>query len=65
MVDETSGTLLGRRRQGLPLDHFNMNKFWGSEDGNFVTVSRTLQELIENELFKSGSSLDRLVAPRG
>ncbi|KAK4158894.1 hypothetical protein QBC43DRAFT_273523 [Cladorrhinum sp. PSN259] len=38
VVDEQSGSLHGHRNQGLPLDHFNLNKFTGPQDGNYTAV---------------------------
>ena len=65
MVDETSGTLLGRTKHGLTLDHFSLNKFSGPMDGNFVAVSNTIQDLFEKVVNKNGSSPRSLVARQG
>ncbi|RYP44909.1 hypothetical protein DL768_008685 [Monosporascus sp. mg162] len=38
VVGESSGTLSGHLKGGLPLDHFTMNKFEDSEDANYASV---------------------------
>ncbi|ROV88121.1 hypothetical protein VMCG_10440 [Cytospora schulzeri] len=38
VVDETSGTLSCAQKQGMPLDHFRMNKFEGEQDNNYECV---------------------------
>jgi hypothetical protein len=46
-VNEDSGRLPGHLGQGLPLDHFNLNKFKGPEDGNFSRVRSEIVKMVE------------------
>ncbi|RYP60580.1 hypothetical protein DL771_010471 [Monosporascus sp. 5C6A] len=48
VVGESSGTLSGHRKGGLPLDHFAMNKFEDEEDANYASVRREIR-IMKNE----------------
>ena len=45
MVDEQSATLGIYPSHGLPLDHYNLNKFASPDDGNFKNVQETIKEM--------------------
>ncbi|OTA55630.1 hypothetical protein K449DRAFT_376402 [Hypoxylon sp. EC38] len=47
IVNETSGTLSGHPKEGLPLDHFSMNKFEDSRDGNYIPVSGRIRKMVK------------------
>ncbi|KAI3338180.1 hypothetical protein F4824DRAFT_459924 [Ustulina deusta] len=60
LVTESSGTLLGHGKEGLPLDHFSMNKFVSANDNNYKSVRRQILDMNENgralaEALRSGS----------
>ncbi|KAF5012594.1 hypothetical protein FDECE_1361 [Fusarium decemcellulare] len=48
VVNQTSGTLNGHQKEGLSLDHFNMNKFQDPQDNHFVCVSRQIAKIANN-----------------
>ncbi|KAH6886788.1 putative kinesin [Thelonectria olida] len=47
VVSEASGTLSNHMKEGLPLDHFQMNKFEDAEDNHFQRVSEELERMAE------------------
>lgn len=53
VVDEASGILSGAENQGLPLDHFSMNKFESEEDNNYECVRDQIIDMMD----KSGDIL--------
>ncbi len=60
-MTESSGTLLGHGKEGLPLDHFSMNKFVSANDNNYKSVRRQILDMNENgralaEALRSGES---------
>ncbi|KAI1117434.1 hypothetical protein F5Y14DRAFT_402602 [Nemania sp. NC0429] len=50
LVTESSGTLPGYGKQGLPLDHFSMNKFVGKDDNNYIVVRTQMLEILKNAI---------------
>lgn len=44
-VTETSAVLQGHHFEGLPVDHFELNRFDGPDDGNFRKVARELKKM--------------------
>ncbi|TGO31109.1 hypothetical protein BPAE_0001g00030 [Botrytis paeoniae] len=48
MVDEKSAILDGCERYGLPLDHYQLNKFSDPEDGNWRQLSEVITDLCDN-----------------
>ncbi|KAI1662004.1 hypothetical protein F4813DRAFT_343179 [Daldinia decipiens] len=48
VVGEMSGTLDGHGKEPLPLDHFQMNKFQGSDDDNYRSVLREILKMIKS-----------------
>ncbi|KAI1210128.1 uncharacterized protein F4807DRAFT_70597 [Annulohypoxylon truncatum] len=68
LVTESSGTLLGHGKEGLPLDHFSMNKFVSKTDNNFKSVRRQILEMNKNameliEVLRSASPEKTRYAP--
>ncbi|RYP86818.1 hypothetical protein DL770_004851 [Monosporascus sp. CRB-9-2] len=58
VVGESSGTLSGHMKGGLPLDHFAMNKFEDSEDANYASVRREILKMKnESKAIIDGRSL--------
>ncbi|KAK6522467.1 hypothetical protein TWF281_003028 [Arthrobotrys megalospora] len=47
VVDEASGTLHGHRFYGLPLDHFNLNKYKSPKDRNFIRVKNEIVAMVK------------------
>ncbi|KAI1087795.1 hypothetical protein F5B19DRAFT_474093 [Rostrohypoxylon terebratum] len=48
VVGQMSGTLDGHGKEPLPLDHFQMNKFQGSNDDNYRSVLREILKMIKS-----------------
>ncbi|KAE8442032.1 hypothetical protein EG329_003889 [Mollisiaceae sp. DMI_Dod_QoI] len=47
VVGVSSGTLSGHLNEGLPLDHFAMNKFEDADDDNYKSVRRQIVKMSE------------------
>ncbi|EWC44427.1 hypothetical protein DRE_06795 [Drechslerella stenobrocha 248] len=47
VVDEASGALHGHASEGLPLDHFNLNKYRGPNDINYIRVQREIVSMVK------------------
>ncbi|KAK7423679.1 hypothetical protein QQX98_000869 [Neonectria punicea] len=47
VVNEASGSLSGHSKQGLPLNHFHMNKFEDSDDNNYQCVSYQIVKMVK------------------
>ncbi|KAI2603697.1 hypothetical protein GGR54DRAFT_644549 [Hypoxylon sp. NC1633] len=45
LVTESSGTLSGHPKEGLPLGHFAMNKFQNCQDDNYKSVRRQILKM--------------------
>ncbi|KAF4635759.1 hypothetical protein G7Y89_g2352 [Cudoniella acicularis] len=65
VVDRASGTLHGYEQQGLPLDHFSLNKFDEPDDNNFERVSDAIQSFVEasHDVMKRRQETMGLVPP--
>ncbi|EDN94245.1 predicted protein [Sclerotinia sclerotiorum 1980 UF-70] len=48
IVDEKSAILDGCERYGLPLDHYQLNKFSDPKDGNWRELSDVITNLCDN-----------------
>ena len=49
VVDESSGCLDGYLSYGLALDHINLNKFSGPDDGHYVRVHDVIKSLLPSK----------------
>lgn len=45
VANESSGTLPGYEKRGLPLDHFSINKFSSNQDYNYIAVVHELVKM--------------------
>ncbi|KAH8650059.1 hypothetical protein BX600DRAFT_442145 [Xylariales sp. PMI_506] len=48
VVNETAGTLSGHKKQGLSLDHFNMNKSTGPKDYHYACVRDQIKKMVKD-----------------
>ncbi|KAJ2998949.1 hypothetical protein NUW58_g155 [Xylaria curta] len=55
LVTESSGTLNGHGKEGLPLDHFSMNKFISKDDNNYISVRRQILEMKKHAIVLMGA----------
>ncbi|PQE28651.1 vegetative incompatibility het-e-1 protein [Rutstroemia sp. NJR-2017a WRK4] len=56
IVDEKSAILDGCESYGLPLDHYQLNKFSDPEDGNWRELSEVIADLCDNTLIHSNQA---------
>jgi hypothetical protein len=55
-VDQQSGILHGHPYEGLALDHFNLNKFEGPEDPDYISVKNAILNMMTAALESRNSS---------
>ncbi|KAF3913606.1 hypothetical protein ABW20_dc0102989 [Dactylellina cionopaga] len=65
VVDESSGVLHGHPYTGLPLDHFNLNKYKSPRDRNFIRVKNEILTMVKasKALLESRRAVQKFVAP--
>ncbi len=59
MVDEQSACLQGVPRQGLPSDHFQLNRFDGPEDPSYVAVRDEIVRMYRERVMEVQRTADR------
>lgn len=59
VVDETSGCIEGFPKLGLPLDHFQINRYSDPADGNFVYVKEEIGAFVRAAPERVGLRLRR------